>query len=76
MTRKFQGEHLRTATSNSAKDVVRSDSKPTVVYKPMAKVVSKSTLSILANMVSKLPIPYELPSVRLGLHFCLSEKHM
>ncbi|KAK4800249.1 hypothetical protein SAY86_025614 [Trapa natans] len=46
------GEPSRTAaTSDSAKDAVRSDSKSTVIiYKPTAKVVSKSTLSILANM--------------------------
>ncbi|KAK4776596.1 hypothetical protein SAY86_005284 [Trapa natans] len=44
-------EPSRTAeTSDSAKEAVKSDSKPTVIYKPTAKVVSKLTLSILENM--------------------------
>lgn len=45
-----QGELSRTAISNSSDKVLKSDSKPTVVYKPMAKLVSKSTVSLLANM--------------------------
>ncbi|KAK4759528.1 hypothetical protein SAY87_022659 [Trapa incisa] len=34
----------------AAKDVVRFETKPITLYKPVAKVVSKSTLSLLANM--------------------------
>ncbi|OWM82366.1 hypothetical protein CDL15_Pgr001940 [Punica granatum] len=46
-----QAETLGTATYNSAKDAtMKSDSRRTVVYKPLAKVVSKSTVSLLANM--------------------------
>ncbi|KAL5743078.1 hypothetical protein ACOSP7_029810 [Xanthoceras sorbifolium] len=45
-----QAELSRTAISNSSDKVLKSDCKPTVVYKPLAKLVSKSTVSLLANM--------------------------
>ncbi|GLT92443.1 hypothetical protein SLE2022_102800 [Rubroshorea leprosula] len=45
-----QAELPRTATCNSTDKVSESDSKPTLVYKPQAKLVSKTTVSLLANM--------------------------
>lgn len=48
-----QAELSRTAICNSSDKASKSDSKPpTVVYKPLAKLVSKATVSLLANMVS------------------------
>lgn len=47
-----QAELSRTAVCNSSDDVLKSDSKPTVIYKPLAKLVSKTAVSLLANMVS------------------------
>ncbi|KAJ0089317.1 hypothetical protein Patl1_32000 [Pistacia atlantica] len=46
-----QVEHSRTAICNSSDKASKSDSTPpTVVYKPLAKLVSKATVSLLANM--------------------------
>ncbi|GKV37424.1 hypothetical protein SLEP1_g45455 [Rubroshorea leprosula] len=45
-----QAELPRTAACNSTDKVSESDSKPTLVYKPQAKLVSKTTVSLLANM--------------------------
>ncbi|KAK2647677.1 hypothetical protein Ddye_015166 [Dipteronia dyeriana] len=45
-----QAELSRTAINTSSDKTLNSDSKPTVVYKPLAKLVSKSTVSLLANM--------------------------
>ncbi|GLU12050.1 hypothetical protein SLE2022_287590 [Rubroshorea leprosula] len=45
-----QAELPRTAACNSTNKVSESDSKPTLVYKPQAKLVSKTTVSLLANM--------------------------
>lgn len=45
-----QAELSRTAVCNSSDDFSKSDSKPTVIYKPLAKLVSKTTVSLLANM--------------------------
>ncbi|GAV84194.1 WRKY domain-containing protein [Cephalotus follicularis] len=45
-----QAEPSATAACNLSEKVSKSDSKPTVVYKPLAKVVSKTTASLLANM--------------------------
>ncbi|KAJ4704809.1 WRKY transcription factor [Melia azedarach] len=45
-----QAELSRTAVCNSSDDVLKSDSKPTVIYKPLAKLVSKTAVSLLANM--------------------------
>uniref|UniRef100_A0A6M2EYP0 WRKY domain-containing protein n=1 Tax=Populus davidiana TaxID=266767 RepID=A0A6M2EYP0_9ROSI len=39
-----------TAVSNSFNKVSSSDSKATIIYKPQAKLVSKATVSLLANM--------------------------
>ncbi|KAK3012949.1 hypothetical protein RJ639_008986 [Escallonia herrerae] len=39
-----------TAVCASADMVFKSDSKPTILYKPLAKPVSKSTITLLANM--------------------------
>ncbi|KAG2690374.1 hypothetical protein I3760_09G183500 [Carya illinoinensis] len=38
------------AVRNSSDNVSKFDSKSTVVYKPLAKLVSKTTVSLLANM--------------------------
>lgn len=38
------------APCNSYDTISESDSKPTVIYKPQAKLVSKATVSLLANM--------------------------
>ena len=48
---KFQAETSGAAISNLAEKVSKSDSKSTVVYKPLAKVVSRATVSALANLV-------------------------
>ncbi|KAJ0027318.1 hypothetical protein Pint_35543 [Pistacia integerrima] len=46
-----QAEQSRTAICNSSDKASKSDSTPpTVVYKPLAKLVSKATVSLLANM--------------------------
>lgn len=45
-------ELSRTAITSWSDKVLESDSQHNVVYKPMAKLVSKSTVSLLANMVS------------------------
>ncbi|KAE8099506.1 hypothetical protein FH972_017484 [Carpinus fangiana] len=39
-----------TAVCNSSDKVSKCDSKSTVIYKPLAKLVSKTTVSLLANM--------------------------
>ncbi|KAI5585036.1 hypothetical protein BDE02_06G119800 [Populus trichocarpa] len=39
-----------TAVSNSFNKVSSTDSKATIIYKPQAKLVSKATVSLLANM--------------------------
>ncbi|XP_012443399.1 WRKY transcription factor 44 [Gossypium raimondii] len=45
-----QAEQSRIGISISSDKVSKSDVKPTVVYKPQAKLVSKTTVSLLANM--------------------------
>ncbi|KAL6142023.1 hypothetical protein ACLB2K_060307 [Fragaria x ananassa] len=45
-----QAETSGAAISNLAEKVSKSDSKSTVVYKPLAKVVSRATVSALANL--------------------------
>ncbi|KAK9289865.1 hypothetical protein L1049_008026 [Liquidambar formosana] len=45
-----QAEMSGTAVCQSSDKVLKSDSKPTVVYKPLAKLVSKTTVSLLANL--------------------------
>ncbi|XWS43652.1 hypothetical protein CRYUN_Cryun16bG0121700 [Craigia yunnanensis] len=45
-----QAELSEIGVSNSSDKVLKSDVKPTVVYKPQAKLVSKTTVSLLANM--------------------------
>ncbi|KAJ9181640.1 hypothetical protein P3X46_009748 [Hevea brasiliensis] len=45
-----QADLSGTALCNSYDKVSKSDSKPTVIYKPQAKLVSKTTVSLLANM--------------------------
>ncbi|KAF8042444.1 hypothetical protein BT93_A0925 [Corymbia citriodora subsp. variegata] len=47
-----QAEVSGTATGNSTDKAIKSDEKPTVIYKPLAKLVSRSTVSLLANMGS------------------------
>ncbi|KAL6277787.1 hypothetical protein ACE6H2_021388 [Prunus campanulata] len=45
-----QAEMSGTAHSNSSEKISKSDSRASVVYKPLAKVVSRATVSVLANM--------------------------
>ncbi|XVE61771.1 hypothetical protein DITRI_Ditri06bG0066600 [Diplodiscus trichospermus] len=45
-----QAELSGVGVSNSSDKVLKSDVKPTIVYKPQAKLVSKTTVSLLANM--------------------------
>ncbi|PPS16056.1 hypothetical protein GOBAR_AA04525 [Gossypium barbadense] len=45
-----QAEQSGIGISISSDKVSKSDVKPTVVYKPQAKLVSKTTVSLLANM--------------------------
>ncbi|XWS59738.1 hypothetical protein CRYUN_Cryun08bG0147500 [Craigia yunnanensis] len=45
-----QAELSGIGVSNSFDKVLKSDVRPTVVYKPQAKLVSKTTVSLLANM--------------------------
>ncbi|XVF07993.1 hypothetical protein REPUB_Repub06bG0186900 [Reevesia pubescens] len=45
-----QAELSGIGVSSSSDKVLKSDVKPTVVYKPQAKLVSKTTVSLLANM--------------------------
>ncbi|KAJ6699091.1 WRKY TRANSCRIPTION FACTOR PROTEIN 1-RELATED [Salix purpurea] len=45
-----QAELSGTAVSNSFNKVSSTDSKSTIIYKPQAKLVSKATVSLLANM--------------------------
>ncbi|XP_011004128.1 PREDICTED: WRKY transcription factor 44-like [Populus euphratica] len=45
-----QAELSGTAVSNSFNKVSGTDSKATIIYKPQAKLVSKATVSLLANM--------------------------
>ncbi|XWS55760.1 hypothetical protein CRYUN_Cryun09bG0028300 [Craigia yunnanensis] len=45
-----QAELSGIGVSNSSDKVLKSDVKPTVVFKPQAKLVSKTTVSLLANM--------------------------
>ncbi|CBI32633.3 unnamed protein product, partial [Vitis vinifera] len=47
-----QAQVSGTEVCNSSDKVLKSDSKPTVVYKPLAKLVSKTTVSLLANLGS------------------------
>ncbi|GAB4856757.1 hypothetical protein Ancab_014675 [Ancistrocladus abbreviatus] len=47
-----QGETSCPAPCSSSDKVSKSESKSNVVYKPLAKVVSKATVSLLANMGS------------------------
>ncbi|KAJ6407366.1 hypothetical protein OIU84_010804 [Salix udensis] len=47
-----QAELSGTAASNSFNEVSSTDSKSTIIYKPQAKLVSKATVSLLANMGS------------------------
>ncbi|XP_030522033.1 WRKY transcription factor 44-like isoform X1 [Rhodamnia argentea] len=47
-----QAEVSGTATGNSTDMDLNSDEKPTIIYKPLAKLVSRSTISLLANMGS------------------------
>ncbi|KAL6336267.1 hypothetical protein AAG906_014436 [Vitis piasezkii] len=47
-----QAQVSGTEICNSSDKVLKSDSKPTVVYKPLAKLVSKTTVSLLANLGS------------------------
>ncbi|KAG5243601.1 WRKY family transcription factor [Salix suchowensis] len=52
-----QAELSGTAVSNSFNKVSSTDSKSTIIYKPQAKLVSKATVSVLANMVSRKTPP-------------------
>lgn len=52
VSQQFQAQVSGTEVCNSSDKVLKSDSKPTVVYKPLAKLVSKTTVSLLANLVS------------------------
>ncbi|XP_022747803.1 WRKY transcription factor 44-like isoform X2 [Durio zibethinus] len=45
-----QAELSGIGVSNLSDKALKSDVKPTVVYKPLAKLVSKTTASLLANM--------------------------
>ncbi|EEF37166.1 WRKY transcription factor 44 [Ricinus communis] len=45
-----QADLSGTALCNSSDKVLKADCKPTVIYKPQAKLVSKATVSLLANM--------------------------
>ncbi|CAK7342914.1 unnamed protein product [Dovyalis caffra] len=45
-----QAELSGIAASNSSNKVSSTDSKATIIYKPQAKLVSKATVSLLANM--------------------------
>ncbi|KAH1039465.1 hypothetical protein J1N35_041208 [Gossypium stocksii] len=45
-----QAEQSRIGISISSDKASKSDVKPTIVYKPQAKLVSKTTVSLLANM--------------------------
>lgn len=48
----FQVEICGAAVCTSSDKSSKPDGKSTVVYKPLAKVVSKTTVSLLAKMVS------------------------
>ncbi|KAM7531784.1 hypothetical protein LguiB_035194 [Lonicera macranthoides] len=45
-----QAEMPQGAVAHSSDKVLKSDSKSTVLYKPLAKLVSKTTVSFLANL--------------------------
>ncbi|KAJ8899748.1 hypothetical protein K2173_019448 [Erythroxylum novogranatense] len=45
-----QAEPSGTAAFDASDRVSKSDCKPTIIYKPQAKLVSKKTVSLLANM--------------------------
>ncbi|KAJ6742608.1 WRKY TRANSCRIPTION FACTOR 44 [Salix viminalis] len=51
-----QAELSGTAVSNSFNKVSSTDSKSTIIYKPQAKLVSKATVSLLANMQMSQPV--------------------
>ena len=54
---RFQAGLSGTAVSNSFNKASSTDNKATIIYKPQAKLVSKATVSLLANMVSSKILP-------------------
>lgn len=72
-----QADLSATAVCNSPDKVTKSDIKPTVIYKPQAKLVSKTTVSLLANMgnFNASHQRQTLPSVEARVQHPNQDKH-
>lgn len=71
-----QAEISGTAVCNSSDKVLKLDSKSTVVYKPLAKLASKRTVSLLANMGNfNTSLQQPQPSVDASVQHPNQEKH-
>nr|QWQ79532.1 WRKY transcription factor protein 14 [Zanthoxylum armatum] len=71
-----QAEISTTTVYHSSDDVSKSDSKPTVIHKPLAKLVSKTTVSLLANMGNfNTGHQHTWQSVEAHDHHSSQEKH-
>jgi len=51
---KFQADTFGAALDNSSDMSPKLDTKQSLIYKPTAKLVSKTTVSLLANMVCNI----------------------
>nr|WGV38235.1 WRKY [Loropetalum chinense var. rubrum] len=71
-----QAEISGTAVCQSSDKVLKSDSKPTVVYKPLAKLVSKTTVSFLANLGNFNTSPQQaVPQLEARIQYPNQDKH-
>nr|ARU79619.1 WRKY transcription factor [Castanea mollissima] len=71
-----QAEISGTAVCNSSDKVLKLDSKSTVIYKPLAKLASKRTVSLLANMGNfNTSLQQPQPSVDASVQHPNQEKH-
>ncbi|KAI4300212.1 hypothetical protein L6164_033612 [Bauhinia variegata] len=70
-----QADISATSPCNSSDKTQKSDTRQSVIYKPMAKLVSKTTVSLLANMgncITSQPQPRQ--SIEAGLQHVNTEK--
>ncbi|KDP29056.1 hypothetical protein JCGZ_16445 [Jatropha curcas] len=72
-----QADLSGTAVCDSPDKVLKSEIKPTVIYKPQAKLVSKTTVSLLANMgnFNASSQQQTLPSVEARVQHPNQEEH-
>ncbi|KAL2481148.1 WRKY transcription factor 44 [Abeliophyllum distichum] len=64
----FEAELSGSEDSHPSDNVLKSDITSSVIYKPIAKLVSKSTISVLANLAdsAEMLVNLDIPWVILG----------